>query len=488
MTMDSEDIWTETAGAETTNFYELLGVERNASGAVIKKAYYKKCLVLHPDKVLRGATDEAERAAATAAFQRLTHAHTVLADPARRRHYDATGRDPGLDGMDALSAHEPPPGGWAAFFTTLWGGLVSSNAIDAFALQYRGSDQEARDVVDAYMKAATAASVAASSAAIANPSKRKRVPSNSNNNISSTNINSPMDRVLAAVPLAVWSDEDRFRAIVQAAIDKGDVSMRLDPFFQTDPKATARRKRCAEREEAQLAALSSSNPQPSSSKAISSSSTVSKRATRSSSSSSNSNIPTNDDDTATAALEAQLKERNKNRMASLIDKLESKASASKITSKSTSKNTTNNKDSNKDKSTRGIATNSKKSSTAQTKKNNHVEEPSEQEFLALQEKLFKKSKNASESNNTTASSASKARNKVPQEVVEDKKEVNDDNDDGWSDEEVDGDAEDLSKDFTSNQIDEDDGESIDDDDDEDEIDEIDEIDEVVQDASLKRHK
>jgi len=60
------------------NYYEVLGVPRNASRSEIKNAYRKLAKDRHPD---RPGGSEAE-------FSRLQEAHAVLSDPNRRRRHD----------------------------------------------------------------------------------------------------------------------------------------------------------------------------------------------------------------------------------------------------------------------------------------------------------------------------------------------------------------------------------------------------------------
>ena len=67
------------------DFYELLGVARDASAAEIKKAYRRKARELHPD-VNDGPEAEAQ-------FRRATEAYEVLSDDGKRQTYDRFGEE-----------------------------------------------------------------------------------------------------------------------------------------------------------------------------------------------------------------------------------------------------------------------------------------------------------------------------------------------------------------------------------------------------------
>lgn len=66
------------------DYYEILGVERNAGEAAIKKACRKLARQCHPD-VSKGGPGAQER------FQEISEAYEVLGDPEKRRRYDELG-------------------------------------------------------------------------------------------------------------------------------------------------------------------------------------------------------------------------------------------------------------------------------------------------------------------------------------------------------------------------------------------------------------
>mmetsp|Transcript_43378 Transcript_43378/g.135896 ORF Transcript_43378/g.135896 Transcript_43378/m.135896 type:complete len:623 (+) Transcript_43378:526-2394(+) len=76
-------------------YYDVLGVEPDASEGAIKKAYYKLALKLHPDK-------NPDNPDANEKFQKVSDAYQVLSNDQLRKQYDAAGKD-GLDqNMDLM--------------------------------------------------------------------------------------------------------------------------------------------------------------------------------------------------------------------------------------------------------------------------------------------------------------------------------------------------------------------------------------------------
>lgn len=68
------------------DYYEILGVDKNASEEDIKKAYRKLARKLHPD--LNPNDKEAHKK-----FQQVNEANEVLSDPEKRKKYDKYGKD-----------------------------------------------------------------------------------------------------------------------------------------------------------------------------------------------------------------------------------------------------------------------------------------------------------------------------------------------------------------------------------------------------------
>lgn len=78
------------------NYYELLGVDKNASKEEIKKAFKRKAMEWHPDK---NPAKEAKEM-----FQKISAAYEVLSDEERRKIYDNYGEE-GLNSSGGGPSH-----------------------------------------------------------------------------------------------------------------------------------------------------------------------------------------------------------------------------------------------------------------------------------------------------------------------------------------------------------------------------------------------
>jgi len=111
--------------AEKRDYYEVLGVDRNANKDQIKKAYRKMALKYHPD---RNPDDkDAENL-----FKEATEAYEVLSDDQKRKQYDQFGHaGVGSGGFDFSHSHafqdfQDIFGGFGDIFEEFFGGGSSS--------------------------------------------------------------------------------------------------------------------------------------------------------------------------------------------------------------------------------------------------------------------------------------------------------------------------------------------------------------------------
>ncbi|KAI0113185.1 chaperone protein dnaJ 6 [Daldinia grandis] len=157
--------------------YEVLGLERTADEGQIKSAYRKLALKNHPDKVCDDQKQKAHEV-----FQSIAFAYAVLSDPARRKRYDETGStSESIVDSDGFS--------WSDFYREQYRDTVTADAIEKFAKQYKGSDEEKDDVLIAYEE-----------------------------------YKGKMDKVYESVMLSdVLEDDERFRTIIDEAIANKDV-------------------------------------------------------------------------------------------------------------------------------------------------------------------------------------------------------------------------------------------------------------------------
>src|SRR5574340_268486 len=101
---------------EKRDYYEVLGVPREASPEEIKRAYRRGALKHHPDNV-KGDKEQAERK-----FKELAEAYEVLSDPVKRQRYDRFGHE-GLRGAGVHDFSNMGFGDIFSMFEDIFGGM-----------------------------------------------------------------------------------------------------------------------------------------------------------------------------------------------------------------------------------------------------------------------------------------------------------------------------------------------------------------------------
>ncbi len=153
------------------DYYEILGVDRTATGKEIKAGYRKLARKWHPDLHPAGEKDEAEEK-----FKGINEAYEVLKDPEKRERYDRLGsrwRDgdnfrapPGMDGIRFDSGFGQAAGdGFSEFFEMMFGRRQATGARRS-AGKVRGQDIESEiqlAIEEAYAGTIRAIRVAGSS-------------------------------------------------------------------------------------------------------------------------------------------------------------------------------------------------------------------------------------------------------------------------------------------------------------------------------------
>ncbi len=89
---------------QSDDLYEILGCDKNADDAQLKKAYRKLAVKWHPDK-------NPDNAQATTNFQKISEAYATLSDPKKRKLYDLGGMQ-AANQADHMDESDIPTGGF----------------------------------------------------------------------------------------------------------------------------------------------------------------------------------------------------------------------------------------------------------------------------------------------------------------------------------------------------------------------------------------
>jgi DnaJ homolog subfamily C member 9 len=173
---DSEDLLEEPP--TSINPYEILSLEKTATADQVRSAYRKAALRHHPDKA-----SEDEKENAHKKFQEIALAYAILSDERRRKRYDTTGNT--SESLDI----EDDDFNWTDFFREQTATMVDGAMIEKIKKEYQGSDEEKADILTAY-----------------------------------TEFEGDMDAIYEQIMCSnVLEDDERFRAIIDAAIESGEV-------------------------------------------------------------------------------------------------------------------------------------------------------------------------------------------------------------------------------------------------------------------------
>ncbi|KAH9283983.1 DnaJ -like protein subfamily C member 9 [Echinococcus granulosus] len=188
---------------DTDNLYTLLGCDKSSTPAEIKRAFYKCSLKYHPDR-----NEGKDKSLATAQFQAISRAFSILSDKDAKDVYDETG-------IIGEAFSEKSFKDWVDYFNLIFPRFTEKD-IEKQKKKYIGSEEEKNDIAKYYER-----------------------------------YQGDMDKIMESVIFADVFDEDRYRGIIQDLIDDKTVKP-YNAFVKESAKKRARRLNRAKREAAEF--------------------------------------------------------------------------------------------------------------------------------------------------------------------------------------------------------------------------------------------
>ncbi|XP_060068077.1 dnaJ homolog subfamily C member 9-like [Ylistrum balloti] len=183
----------------TDDLYKVIGVQKTATAAEVKRGYHRLSLKVHPDRVEEEIKEEA-----THKFQTVGKVYSILSDKDKRTVYDETGE---VDDEDSLQEDKD----WVDYWRILFPKITEED-IKNFEAKYKGSEEERADLKEVY-----------------------------------TTFEGDMDEIMEHIMCSSIEDEPRFRKIIKDLIKKGEVP-NFEAFSKENKKKSASRKRKAQAE------------------------------------------------------------------------------------------------------------------------------------------------------------------------------------------------------------------------------------------------